>query len=68
MDWLHDKAFALVLESERNDRRNVIDSKIESGTKIFRLLKASGVDWSDDQLSWSKLLTFFRFYAHGIGK
>ena len=59
MDWLHDKAFALVLESERNDRRNVIDSKIESGTKIFRLLKASGVDWSDDQLSWSKLLTFF---------
>jgi len=59
MDWLYDKAFALVLESERNDRRNVIDSKIGSGTKIFRLLKASGVDWSDDQLSWSKLLIFF---------
>ena len=58
MDLLHNEAFLYVLKSESEDRENAIDSNIECATKIFRFLKASGVDWSEDQLNWSKLLIY----------
>ena len=56
MDLLHYEAFSFMLSCDNGDQTDFFNSNIEHAINLFRLLRASGVDWSEGQLRWMGML------------